>query len=152
MKLFNTRNFLPLWMILVCLSTVAFAGEPVRLASSPALSPNGNELVFSWRGDIWTVPTTGGQISRVTNSPAMDNYPEYSPDGKQLAFCSDRNGGMQIFVVPTSGGLPAQHTFHTEGCRLMDWYGDGKSFLVSAQRDHFWRHSERVIKMFGAWV
>jgi len=125
----------------------ASADEIVRLASSPALSPDGSQLVFSWRGDIWTVPSNGGEVKRLTNNPALENYPEYSPDGKQIAFCSDRNGGMQIYVSPISGGSPQQYTFHTEGYRLEGWFADGKAFLVTARRDHFWKHSDRAFRL-----
>ena len=70
------------FVLLAFAATVSFADQKVRLASSPALSPDGSQLVFSWRGDIWSVPSTGGTVERITNSPAMENYPAYSPDTK----------------------------------------------------------------------
>ena len=124
-----------------------FSAEDVRLASSPALSPDGATIALSWRGDIWTVPATGGSVTRLTTSPGFDNFPEFSPDGKQLAFCSDRNGGLQIFLLPKDGGTPVQYSFHSEGYRLESWCADGKGFLVTAKRDHFWRHSERTFRL-----
>lgn len=135
------------FVLLAFIANISSADEDVRLASSPGLSPDGSQLVFSWRGDIWSVSSNGGTVNRITNSPAMENYPEYSTDGKQLAFCSDRNGGMQIFVVKNTGGTPKQHTFHTEGYRLEAWHPNGNGFLASARRDHFWKHSDRLFHL-----
>jgi tricorn protease len=132
---------------LLLASSGLLSAEDVRLVSSPTLSPDGTTIALSWRGDIWTVPAAGGSVTRLTTSQGVDNYPEFSPDGKQLAFCSDRNGGMQIFVVPSHGGIPVQYSFHSEGYRLESWCPDGKGFLVTARRDHFWRHSERTFRL-----
>ena len=121
--------------------------EAVHLASAPALSPDGQTLAISWRGDIWTVSSNGGSLKRITSHSGRDYYPEYSPDGKTLAFCSDRSGSMQIYTVPSSGGAPHQRTSHTEGYTLESWYPDGSAFLVTARRDHFWKHSERTFRV-----
>jgi Tol biopolymer transport system component len=110
----------------------------------PALSPDGRTLYFSWRGDLWTAPTAGGAARRLTAHPARDLTPRVSPDGRELAFVSDRTGSMQVFTMPAAGGAPRQVTLHTEGYRLLEWAPDGSGFLVSATRDHWWRRSERL--------
>jgi tricorn protease len=129
------------------LSFTAHGSEAVQLASGPALSPSGDSLAISWRGDIWIVPSNGGRLRRITSHSGRDYYPEFSPDGKTLAFCSDRTGSMQIYTVPTGGGAPQQRTSHTEGYTLESWYPDGSAFLVTARRDHFWKHSERTFRV-----
>src|SRR6516225_5481094 len=91
------------------------AAEAIRLANHPALSPDGKTLVFDWDGDIWRVPTTGGLARRLTNHPARDREPRFSPDGKQLAFISERSGSPQVHVMPASGGIPRPLTAHTAG-------------------------------------
>src|SRR5690606_23807096 len=81
-------------------------GELIRLASTPALSPDGQTLVFSWRGDLWSVPSEGGQAQRLTSHGGLDAEPVFSPDGKQLAFTSRRDGSTQVYIMPASGGTP----------------------------------------------
>lgn len=119
------------------------AAEAIRLANHPALSPDGQTLVFDWDGDIWSVATAGGTARRLTNHPARDREPRFSPDGKQLAFISERGGSPQVHIMFAAGGTPRQLTYHTAGCLLQDWCPDGRNLLINANRDHFWRHAER---------
>ncbi len=119
------------------------AGESIRLANHPALAPDGKTLVFDWDGDVWSVATSGGMARRLTNHPARDREARFSPDGKQIAFISERSGSPQVHTMPASGGMPRQWTYHTAGCSLQDWCPDGRHLLINASRDHFWRHPER---------
>ena len=128
---------------------IAAAGAPqeaalIRLASSPSLSPDGRTLAFAWRGDIWTVPTAGGTARQLTVHPADDGEPRWSPDGKRIAFTSDRKSGRQVYVMNADGGKPEQITFHTAGYSLQDWYPDGKSLLVRGTSDSHWREPLRL--------
>ena len=127
--------------------THLMAGYPIRLVTSPAISPDGKSVAFSWRGDIWLVPSQGGTARRLTTHPATDRSPEFSPDGKRLAFVSTRTGSAQIFVMPVDGGEPQQWTFHSEGYDLQGWFPDGQSVLALGRRDHFWRHAERFFQV-----
>ena len=142
--------------ILVVVLFACFAGEPIgatepnrsiRMASEPSLSPDGSLLAFSWSGEIWTVPTSGGEATRLSQHPANDSQPKFSPDGQSLAFISDRTGSNQIYVMPAHGGIPEQKTFHSEDFQLADWFPDGQSILAIAQRDHFWKYAERLIRI-----
>lgn len=133
--------------VFLLLASVVHADSKVQLASSPDLSPDGKLLVFSKQGDIWRVPTKGGRAVRLTSHHAIDRQPMYSPDGKRIAFVSNRTGSYQVHVMPANGGLPKQLTFHTEGYSLQDWYPDGKSLLVLGSRDHFWKSSSRFMKI-----
>jgi tricorn protease len=123
----------------------AVAGEPIRLANNPALSPDGKTLAFDSLGDIWIVPTTGGSARPLTQNPAKDSLPKFSPDGKEIAFISDREGTPQVFVMSATGGTPRQVTFHTAGFTLHEWAPDGIHVLVSSMRDLGWsrRQPER---------
>jgi tricorn protease len=123
------------------------AREAIRLANDPALSPDGSTLAFSWRGEIWTVPVSGGIAKQLTRNAAADGEPEFSPDGSQIAFISERSGSEQVYVMPVEGGPPEQLTFHTSGYKLHGWYPDGKSLLTSGERDHFWRGAERFFRI-----
>ena len=121
----------------------AAATRAVQLLSSYALSPDGETLVLSWRGDLWRVPATGGAAHRLTWHPASDRQPRISRDGRQLAFVSDRSGSAQVFVMPLGGGRPTQQTLHSEGFGLVDWFPTGDALLVGARLDHAHRHGER---------
>ncbi|MEK0424705.1 MAG: hypothetical protein RJB11_796 [Planctomycetota bacterium] len=120
----------------------------IRMASDFALSPDGQFLVFRWANELWsTAIDQTGEIKRLTNHPAIDSQPRFSPNGKQIAFISNRSGSNQIYVMPAEGGMPQQKTFHSEGYSLADWFPDGNSVLATASRDHFWRGSARMMQI-----
>lgn len=110
--------------------------QPIKLASMPALTPDGKTMAFCWNEDIWTVPVKGGVAKRFTHNPGYDFRMAYSPNGKELAFTSSRNGRWNIFVAPTGGGEARQISFHSDGEQLLEWLPDGKSVLFQAWRDH----------------
>lgn len=120
------------------LVATAQAREPIRLANHPALSPDGKMLAFDHLGDIWVVPSTGGVARPLTQNAAKDVSPKFSPDGKEIAFVSDRDGAAQVYVMPATGGTPKQITFHTSGYVLHEWAPDNDHVLVSTMRDHAW--------------
>ncbi len=72
---------------------------------------------------------------QITRHPAKDMWPCVSQDGKQLAFASMRDNTLQVYVMPFSGGIPKQVTFHTEGAIPLCWFPDGKSILIRATRN-----------------
>lgn len=134
----------------ICIeSSPLLAAEPVsvQMASDYTLSPNGKTLVFRWANDLWSVSSEGGVARRLTNHPANDSEPKFSPDGKHLAFISNRTGANQIFVMPSDGGIPEQKTFHSEGFSLGDWFPDGNSILAIGARDHYWRGATRLMQI-----
>lgn len=134
--------------LLCVLSFTTFvSAELIRLPQEPALSPDGSKLVFAWRGDVWMVPVKGGGARRLTQHPAVESTPAFSPDGKEIAFVSDREGSKQVYVMPVNGGEPKQLTWHTEGYQIEEWFPDGKGLLVSITRDHFWKYANRLARL-----
>ncbi len=131
--------------LLLCLAP-AFGREAIRLPNNPALSPDGQWLAFDWNGDIWLSSSAGGLARPLTNNPAKDTQPKFSPDGKEIAFVSDREGTPQVFVMPVTGGTPTQVTFHTAGYTLNEWLPDGSGWLVTTTRDNGWgrRNNDRL--------
>ena len=82
----------------------AFASE----ASDYELAPSSRRLVVSVHGEIFTVPVEEGDIKQITDSSARDRFVSYSPDGKSLAFISDRSGREELYVAPIDGAAEAQ--------------------------------------------
>lgn len=78
-----------------------------------SISPDGQTIAFSYRGDIFTMPANGGETRQITSDAGNDNYPIWSPDGKSIAFGSGRLGGMDIYIVPAKGGTPRRLTTHS---------------------------------------
>ncbi len=121
-----------------------FAEERIQLATDPALSPDGTTLVFTYRGGVWSAPVAGGVARPITTDENSESDAQYSPDGKTIAFISDRSGSRQVYLMPAAGGAPKQITHHTSGFALQGWSPDGNQLLVSGSRDHFWRRPDRM--------
>ncbi len=101
----------------------AFAESPLWLRNT-ALSPDGSTIAFTYKGDIYSVPATGGAAKRLTTDPAYDTKPIYSPDGSMIAFQSNRMGGHDIYVMPAAGGTPRRITTHSGSEVPLAWLGD----------------------------
>lgn len=78
-----------------------------------AISPDGTTIAFTYKGDIYTVPSTGGKATPLTTHAAHDTHPIWSPDSKQIAFASARQGSMDIYIVDKEGGEPRRLTTHS---------------------------------------
>ncbi|MCS7034439.1 MAG: peptidase S41, partial [Phycisphaerae bacterium] len=79
------------------------AGNNVSLPRFPSVSPDGKTVVFSWRGDLWKVPTAGGEARRLTSHKADDLQSAFSRDGRQIAFMSNRTGYFNIHLMDADG-------------------------------------------------
>jgi tricorn protease len=110
----------------------AVSHAQVKLLRHPTYSKG--KVAFSYLGDIWTASENGTNIQRLTDNGARDVYPRYSPDGNWIAFSSNRDGNMDVFVVPAAGGKPKQLTFHTADDTVVGWSPDGKKILFSSAR------------------
>jgi imidazolonepropionase-like amidohydrolase/Tol biopolymer transport system component len=112
------------------------------------LSPQGDEIVFELLGDLYTVPTAGGEAKALTSGIAWDMQPRYSPDGKRIAFTSDRGGGDNIWVMNRDGSDPKQVS--KEEFRLLNspaWSPDGQ--YIAAHK-HF--TAERSLGSGEIWL
>ena len=77
------------------------------------ISPDGGQIAFTYKGDIYTVDTGGGKARQITSSRGYDTHPMWSPDGKSIAFASDREGSMDVFIVGRDGWVPRRLTSHS---------------------------------------
>ena len=121
--------------------------EIVELATQPDVSPDGKFFAFVWDGDIWTASTDGGKIRRITTHQAQETSPKISPNGKNIAFASQRTGSWQVYTVSIYGGNLKQITNHSEGYFLMDWYPEGNHLLVRSKRDQRGPRVDRFFKI-----
>jgi tricorn protease len=112
----------------------ASAQEPIRFARMPDISPDGKLVTFSYLGDVWVVETIGGVARPVTMHERHDTTPVFSPDGRKIAFSSNRHGSYDVFVVPVQGGRPTRLTYDSADEFVTGWTPDGKNVLFSAQR------------------
>ncbi len=99
------------------------------------VSPDGSTIAFTLLGDIYTMPIAGGTPTRIAEGLAWEVHPRFSPDGRRIAFTSDRGGGDNIWVMNVDGSDKRQVT--KESFRLTNqpsWSPDGK-FIVA--KKHF---------------
>ena len=95
------------------LSLNAHAENDAAWMRYSAISPDGQQIAFSYKGDIYTVGVNGGRANQITTNPAHDTRPVWSPNGQQIAFASDRLGSMDIYIVDKEGGVPTRLTTHS---------------------------------------
>jgi Tol biopolymer transport system component len=98
----------------------------------PAISPDGKTVVFEYQGDLYKVPTNGGQAIALTTNKAYDYNPVWSPDSKTIAFASDRYGNFDVYTMPIEGGTPMRLTYNSAREIPSSFTPDGKTVLFSA--------------------
>lgn len=77
---------------------------------NPAISPDGKTIAFTYQGDIFTVPSTGGKAVRITSDGSYNTLPVWSDDSVTLVFATDRNGNFDLYCVAAEGGVPTRLT------------------------------------------
>ena len=125
------KSLTTLFAALILVASVA-AASPIKLARHPDY--HAGKIVFSYLGDLWVSNEDGTGAHRVTDHQARDIYPRFSPDGKWIAFSSDRYGNNDVFVIPVEGGPAKQLTFHSGNDEVVGWTRDGKSVVFRASR------------------
>ena len=100
----------------------------------PAISPDGQTIAFTHKGDIYRVPATGGAAVPLTTHEAHDTMPVWSHDGRTIAFASDRHGNYDIFVMPATGGPAVRLTFHSASELPYSFTPDDASVLFGSAR------------------
>ncbi len=118
-----------------------FAGR-ARIFPRPPISPDGSTVAFTAQGDLWRVSSAGGRAERLTANAAYDRDPVFSPDGRLLAYASDREGSFDVYVMPAAGGRPTRLTFAPSSDIPQDWSADGRFVLFAAARP--WRYPVRT--------
>jgi len=134
------KAILVAWFLALVCVPVALAGPPGRFMTYPDI--RGDAIVFSFEGDIWSVPAAGGVANRLTNHPGNEDSPKLSPDGKWIAFTGSYDGASQVYVIPAGGGVPRRVTYTASG--TVGWTPDGKIVFRTGQENTF----RPIVKLF----
>ena len=118
------------------------------------ISPDGTEIVFCYKGDIYKVSAKGGTATQLTTQESYESSPVWSPDGKQIAFASDRQGNFDVFVMPSDGGaaqrrqvLDLIRDYRKRGKRILfisDMYLPSDFLRFQLRRFGFWEEGDRI--------
>jgi len=137
----RTFSLVTLLALLFCAATAIYS--QTKLLRFPDIS--GDRVVFTYGGDLWTAPATGGSAIRLTSHPGMEVFGKFSPDGKWIAFTGQYDGDEQVYVIPAMGGVPRQLTFYPAkgpltprwgwDNQVYGWSNDGKRIIFKSQRD-----------------
>ncbi|MFY9619682.1 MAG: S41 family peptidase [Pyrinomonadaceae bacterium] len=112
-------------------TSAVFARE-AKLVRYP--SYHNGRVAFTYLADIWAADENGQNVQRLTVNRARDAYPKFSTDGKWIAFSSDRNGNLDVYLIPSTGGTVKQLTFHSADDTVLGWTPDGRGVLFSSSR------------------
>lgn len=113
-----------------------------------AISPDGRNIAFTYKGDIYVVAADGGQAVRITSPDAYDFAPVWSHDGSMIAYASDRTGNFDVWVEPAKGGLPTRLTTNSTEEIPMSFSPDDKSVLYTARI----QKSAENVQFSAAWL
>ena len=112
----------------------AYAQPEAQWLRYPSISPDGSTIVFTYKGDLYRVPSSGGTATPLTLHEAHDYMPVWSPDGKQIAFASDRYGNFDVFIMPATGGEAKRLTYHSAAEMPYTFSPDGSTVLFGSAR------------------
>ena len=147
MRVRGVRTLMALFSLTLVLAgpTPTGAQEEARLLRFPHI--HGNTVVFTYAGDLYTAPATGGEAKRLTSHQGLEVFARFSPDGRWIAFSGEYAGTRQVYVMPSTGGAPRQLTFYPDvgpmpprggyDHLVLDWTPDGSKILVRANRTPF---------------
>jgi tricorn protease len=130
----NSHTSVPLLAVCFLLSVTSAFSQGTRLLRQPDL--NSTHIAFAYGGDIWVSDLDNQKVLRLTSTPAVESNPQFSPDGKWIAFNSNRSGSQAVYIVPVEGGSPKRLTWHPGSASVCGWSPDGRLVLYSTSRDN----------------
>ena len=122
-----------IFLFLTAFIAISASAENASWLRYPSISPDGKTVAFSYKGDLYVVDSNGGEARQLTSNTAYDYSPVWSPDGRTLAFASDRYGNFDIFTISVTGGVPFRVTTHSAKETPWTFTPDGKNILFTAR-------------------
>jgi tricorn protease len=126
--------------LLAFTSTAAAAIAAPPLLHSPSVSTT--QVVFTYGDDIWSAPRAGGEAHPLTTGPGTKVNPVISPDGKWIAYSATIDGNTDVYVIPSSGGMPRRVTHHPDPDGVIGWTPDGTRVLFRSARNSYARQTQ----------
>jgi len=126
-------------LISLFVTAASAQSDPPLLLRDPTISRT--QIVFNYGGNLWIVGREGGNASRLTSGVGVETAPSFSPDGSMIAFTGEYDGNRDVFVVPSTGGVPRRLTYHPADDLVLGWTPDGKKILYMSWGNSF-RHFE----------
>ena len=127
-------RFIWIFCLLMSVDCCAEANSLVLL-QKPTVS--GNQIVFVYAGDLWSIPREGGEAKRLTTGAGVETNPMFSPDGTQIAFTGEYDGNVDLFVMPAVGGVPKRLTWHPAPDVMLGWTPDSKRLIFASPRTSY---------------
>ena len=125
------RFFLTLSSFMMLAGSIMAQDSPLWLRRND-ISPDGTKIVFNYKGDLYVVPTSGGEAKQITTNSAYDTDPMWTADGKEIIFASYREKGKDIYKVSEKGGSPARLTSHPANETPLSVLEDGSILYTAA--------------------
>jgi len=141
------KNILYAVIFMLILPVFASAQDESRLLRFPAI--HGDQVVFTYAGDLYTVARTGGMARKLTNHEGFELFARFSPDGKQIAFTAQYDGNTEVYTMPSQGGVPVRLTYTATLGRddisdrmgpnniVTTWTPDGKYILYRSRKQSY---------------
>ncbi len=123
----GTKGVFVLLLLLILAAGTVQAAPEGRLMRFPDISAD--NIVFTYGGDLWIVPSGGGVARRLTTHVGFEAMAKFSPDGGRIAFTGSYDGNSDLFVMPAGGGEPVRLTFDPSQDMVVDWHPTGEKVL-----------------------
>jgi len=117
------KRSLGIIFMIMLVTAAGFAAEEARFMRYP--TTNADKVVFTYEGDLWSVPAAGGQATRLTTFPGIETFARFSPDGKWIAFTASYDGPQAVYLMPAEGGMPKRLTYNPGSAQVVGWTPDG---------------------------
>ena len=129
-------------VLTVCLTFIGTAQTNPKWARYPSISPNGQTIAFTYKGNLFSVLAEGGVAKQLTFHSAHDYAPVWSKNGKQLAFTSNRYGNFDVYVMDAQGGPATRLTYHSTDEIPFSFSADDATILFGATRLDAFAHRQ----------
>ena len=138
----NFKRLIVFTLLACAIGTTVFGQDSPKWIRYPSISPDGSQIVFTYKGDLYIVSSSGGDARQLTFHEAHDYKPVWSRDGNQIAFASDRYGNFDIFVMSPAGGAATRLTYHSNDEQPFEFSADDQSVIFGTSRMDIAEHRQ----------